>query len=176
MAKISNGPRASANATAVPTKGAEQGVASRVANTPVPNWPAERGVAADARQPPDEGRHRDFEPAPEIGREQRQQEHHRDEEPGLLELNAPADRAAHALQRHQGRRRGHEGDKDAGRRGEESEPHMAAVFAVMADKAEQLQRQHRQHAGHDVQDESAEQRHQQHRDDRRRRQGRRRGR
>ena len=35
IAKISDGPRANAKPTAVPTNGAEQGVANKVANTPV---------------------------------------------------------------------------------------------------------------------------------------------
>ncbi len=37
MANISNGPRASAKPTAVPTNGAEHGVAKAVASTPVKN-------------------------------------------------------------------------------------------------------------------------------------------
>ena len=69
-----------------------QGVASNVARPPVRKSPDQPVVAVGGlRQAAGETRQRQFEPAPEIARQQRQQESHAGKEIRLLELEAPAD-------------------------------------------------------------------------------------
>ncbi len=116
------------------------------------------GPGGHARRQPD------LEQAEQVAREQRQQHHHESQEQRLLELNAPADRAAAGLERDQPAGEDDEGEQDARRRSQESETNMAAARAAVVDDREQLQGQHRQHAGHDVQDQPAEQRQAQDRD------------
>jgi hypothetical protein len=100
----------------------------------------------------------DLEQAQQVAGEESQQHHHEDEEQRLLELDAPADRAAGGLEGNQAAGENEEGEQDTRCRGQEPESDLAAAGAPMADDREDFQRQHRQHAGHDVQDQAAEQR------------------
>ena len=98
----------------------------------------------------------DVEETPKVAGEEDDHQGHGDKEPGLLELDAPADRQARRLDRRQDGGEKEEGTDDARRRGNEAQAHGAALAAAVADDAEQLDRQHRQDAGHEVEDQAAE--------------------
>lgn len=93
IARISDGPRANANPTAVPTNGAEQGVVTKVANTParkassmgpLVRWPQGSLSNLASRS----------EAIQRSSLEQDRQHRHSRQEPGLLKLYAPAEGCA----------------------------------------------------------------------------------
>ena len=79
-----------------------------------------------------------LEEPPQVAGEGGDHQGHGDQEPGLLELDTPADDHATGLQGDQRRREDGEGGEDAAGRGDEAEPHCPVFATTVADDAQQL--------------------------------------
>ncbi len=98
----------------------------------------------------------DFKQAPHIEGKQGDDDGHHGQEQGLLELDAPANRAARKLDADQDSGDQPEGGDDARRTGKEAAPGGTALRTLGLHRRHDLDREDRQDAGHEIQDKAAQ--------------------
>ena len=140
--------------------GAVQGEATITASTPVAKLPRQspfrvrplRGLRIG-----DAAAERELVDAEQVQPDQEEQHRQGRDDPGRLQLEAPAECVARLLERDQRPGEQQEGQHHATGEGDAVHGQRARMRAVLRE-ADQFQRQHREHARHQVQDQPAKER------------------